>query len=317
MYSLLREHSCVFKHADPHAVSEYVNQYIGTHGIRLPEVGYPQANLSHRQFANLDLCRISYGGEVRVISPALETNYHLQLLLKGRCLWRGDKQDHYFSPGELLLINPDDPVDLTYSDDCEKFILKLPTTLLESICDEQCWHRPNQGIRFLERRYPLEALEGFGELLEMICQEAESNVPVRRVQEHYADILSCKLLTLTKTNITRNDHCSQAAKFERIATFIGDNLKLEISCEQLAQHANMSLRSVYTLFERHTGTTPKHYIRQKKLEQVRRCLADPSCHVRSITELAQGYGFLHLGRFSEFYRHQFGELPSDALRRRD
>jgi AraC-like DNA-binding protein len=28
------------------------------------------------------------------------------------------------------------------------------------------------------------------------------------------------------------------------------------------------------------------------------------------------YGFLHLGRFSDSYRKQFGELPSDTLKRR-
>jgi AraC-like DNA-binding protein len=78
----------------------------------------------------------------------------------------------------------------------------------------------------------------------------------------------------------------------------------------------MSLRSLYGLFERNAQTTPKHYIRQKKLERVHACLRDPSSHVRNVTELAMDFGFLHLGRFSENYRKQFGELPSDTLKRR-
>ncbi|WP_208536301.1 cupin domain-containing protein, partial [Pseudomonas aeruginosa] len=128
--SLLSERSRVFERADPYAVSGYVNRHVGTHCIRLPAAGRPQASLDHRTFASLDLCRISYGAAVRVTSPALESIFHLQILLRGHCLWRGGGQEHALAPGELLLINPDDPVDLTYSADCEKFIVKLPCALL-------------------------------------------------------------------------------------------------------------------------------------------------------------------------------------------
>lgn len=313
---LLSDRSRVFERADPYAVSGYVNQHVGSHCIRLPSAGHPQASLNHRKFANLDLCRISYGGAVRVTSPALETIYHLQILLSGHCLWRGHKQEHYLAPGELLLINPDDPVDLTYSDDCEKFILKMPTTLLESICEEQRWQRPTPGVRFLQNNYRLEELEGFVNLLAMVCQEAEASDALPRVQEHYAQIVASKMLSLMKTNVCRESLGCQEASFERILAYIEHNLKQDISSECLARQASMSLRSLYALFERHLGTTPKHYIRQKKLERIRACLADPTCNVRNVTELALDYGFLHLGRFSESYKGLFGELPSDTLKRR-
>ena len=74
---LLSETSCVFDRADPYAVSSYVNEHVGIHDIRMPKIGHPSASLNHRKFASLDLCRISYGGRVQVISSALETIYHL------------------------------------------------------------------------------------------------------------------------------------------------------------------------------------------------------------------------------------------------
>jgi AraC-like DNA-binding protein len=313
---LLSERSMVFAQADPHAVSGYVNQHVGSHCIRLPKVGSPEASLNHRKFSSLDLCHISYGGEVRVTSPALETIYHLQVLLRGHCLWRGHKQEHYFAPGELLLINPDDPVDLTYSDDCEKFILKVPTSLVESVCQEQRWQHPEQGVRFLENRYRLDQLDGFVNLLGMVCQEAETLDSMPRVQDHYAQIVANKMLGLMRTNVSRASLGSQTATFERIADYIERHLKQDICSEDLARQAQMSLRSLYGLFERNAHTTPKNYIRQKKLERVNACLRDPGSQVRNVTELAMDYGFLHLGRFSENYRNQFGELPSDTLKRR-
>ncbi len=178
--SLLSERSRVFERADPYAVSGYVNRHVGTHCIRLPASGRPQASLDHRTFASLDLCRISYGAAVRVTSPALESIFHLQILLRGHCLWRGGGQEHALAPGELLLINPDDPVDLTYSADCEKFIVKLPCALLEAICAEQRWSHPARGVRFLEHRYRLDQLEGFVGLLALVCREAESGERLAR-----------------------------------------------------------------------------------------------------------------------------------------
>jgi AraC-like DNA-binding protein len=313
---LLSERSRVFERADPYAVSSYVNQHVGCHDIRLPTAGRPEASLNHRKFASLDLCRISYGGSVRVISPELETIYHLQVLLRGHCLWRGRGEEHCFSPGELLLINPHDPVDLTYSDDCEKFIVKLPATLLDKTCRENQWLLPDEGIRF-KPWHDLTKLEGFIGLLQLVCSEAESVQTVPQVQEQYTRIIATKLLAMLSSNINLVLPIQGDTSFERILQFIEDNLKQEISVEQLAQLAHSSPRSLYKLFERHTGTTPMHYIRQKKLEQIRACLSDPTSRVRNVTEVALEFGILHLGRFSESYKSAFGELPSDTLRRRE
>lgn len=313
---LLSERSSVFHHADPYAVSDYVNQHVGHHCIGLAPTTHPLASLNHRKFAELDLCRISYGGSVRVTSPALETNYHLQVLLNGNCLWRGPQREHHLVPGELLLINPDDPVDLTYSQDCEKFILKVPARLLESICDEQRWQRPAGGVRFLRNHYRLEELDGFVNLLAMVCHEAEVGESLPRVQGHYSQIVASKLLTLMSCNVRRESLAAPSVSLERLLDYIERSLRLELSGQALAEQACMSLRSLYGLFDRHLGVTPGQYIRQRRLERVHACLEDASCPVRSLTELALDHGFLHLGRFSESYRQRFGELPSETLKRR-
>ena len=315
---LLSERSEVFKNADPHAVSGYVNQHVGSHCIHLPRKASAQAQLNHRKFASLDLCRISYGSSVRVVSDALEDIFHLQVLLRGDCLWRSPTGVHHLVPGELLLINPDDPVDLTYSHDCEKFILKVPTRLLELICQEQRWLYPREGIRFLQQRYALDQLQAFVPLLATICTEAEAEdgAALARVQEHYAHIVASKMLTLMRNNVRREHLACSSSTFERLLDYITCNLKHDISVQSLADQAQLSVRSLYALFEKHMCTTPQRFIREQKLSRIQACLADPSCNVRSVTELALDYGFVHLGRFAEQYRKQFTELPSDTLKRR-
>jgi len=313
---LLGQRSKVFNQADPHAVSLYVNQHVGSHCIELPRASRPQAHLSHRAFAELDLCRITYGAPVRVVSPALELCFHLQVLLHGHCLWRHARQEHALAPGELLMINPDDPVDLTYSADCEKFIVKVPVRLLASLCSQQRWGVPEGGVRFVQHRYRLDDVQGLVSLLGMVCQEAEEAEAQPLVQSHYTQIVASKLLCLLKTNVRREGAQASPLNFERVLAYIDRHLQQELDTDTLARLAQVSPRTLYGLFERNAHTSPIDYIRQRRLARVHACLNDPGCTVRSVSELAMDYGFMHLGRFSEQYRKQFGELPSQTLRQR-
>ncbi|SFQ47603.1 AraC-type DNA-binding protein [Geopseudomonas sagittaria] len=310
---MLSENSQIFSNADPYSVSDYVNQYIGTHEINLPRKRAAEASLSHRSFGSLDLCRISYGSNVSVTSSGLNTCYHLQVLLKGHCLWRGHGNEHYFAPGELLLINPDDPADLTYSNDCEKFIVKLPVTALERVCSDNHWNKPIEGIRF-SPRHSLQQLNGFSSLLNLVCDESERVHAPSRLREYFTGIIATKLLELLDNNIECEPFEESGSPFERVVQFIEENLKKNISLDQMAAVARMSPRSLYNLFEKRANTTPMNYIRRLKLERIHTYLSDPESKIRSITEVALDYGFLHLGRFAENYRNAFGELPSDTLR---
>ena len=314
MTVLLSERSQIFQRADAYAVSDYVNQHVGSHCIRLPPRGRPQASVSHRTFSSLDLCRISYGAPVQVTSEALQTIYHLQILLSGYCRSNARGVEQVFQPGEILLINPDDPVDLTYSADCEKFIVKLPVRLLENACLEQRWTLPQQGIRFATARHALSEMSGFLQLLGLICHEAE-NAAEPEVQGLYERIVANKLLALLVSNVLRVvPPVAQGGGFEAVRQFIEEHLTDDISVEQLMATAKVSERSLYTLFERQVGLSPRDYVRQRKLERVHARLQLATA--RSVTEVALDHGFAHLGRFSEAYRKRFGELPSQTWKRR-
>lgn len=307
MTVLLSERSRIFERADAYAVSDYVNQHVGSHCIRLPPKGRPQASISHRTFSSLDLCRISYGAPVQVTSVALETIYHLQLLLNGHCRSNARGEEQVLGPGEILLINPDDPVDLTYSADCEKFIVKLPVRLLENACLEQRWTLPSTGIRFAAARHALAEMDGFLQLLGLICHESE-NAAELHVQGLYERIVANKLLSLLTSNVLRVSQQSTASVgFEAVRQFIEEHLTEDIGIDQLLAIAKVSERSLYSLFERNVGLSPRDYVRQRKLERVHAHLQRGNA--RNVTEVALDHGFVHLGRFSEAYRKRFGELP--------
>lgn len=312
---LLSDRSKVFDKADPHMVSAYVNKHVGHHEISLSEPGN-YAMLSHRRLADLDLCHISYGSLTRVTSTSLRDKYHLQIMLRGACLQRETNEQRTLLAGDLVVINPHEPIDLTYSKDCEKFILKIPVALLDVVCNEQHWSSPREGLRFSSQVYKLEEIQGFAQLLSLVCREVEMEDNLWPIEGHYVQIIARKVLTCLATNLDFQSKDNHKPSLQRVMNHIEMNLKDEISAEALANLANMSLRGLYLLFDQQVGVTPRRYIVRRKLERIRAALLDPDYRVRNVTELAMDYGLTHLGRFSAEYKEQFAELPSQTLKRR-
>lgn len=314
--SFLNDKSQVFSRANPFEVSDYVNQHVGNHGLKISGNGQTLASLSHRKAGSLDLCRLSYGAQARIVSPGLPDIYHLQFILRGHCRYEQYRGTLDLSAGHILLMNPDEPIDLTYSADCEKFIVKIPATLFDDACIEHRWFKPNESIKFSQNPYKFEELESLLYLLNLLCQEAESNTATPQMLQHYNRVVTGKLMTMLKHNVSLETPTLQSISFERLVQYIEDNIKCDITAEDLAQRSHLSLRSLYLLFEKNAKTTPKNFIRQKKLEHIYSAFSNPAIQVANVTAVALDYGFTHLGRFSELYKARFGSLPSETLRAR-
>lgn len=311
----LNDSSRIFSGANPFEVSDFVNRHVGSHELRMSRHHDSSASLQHRKVGALNLCRLSYGTQARIVSEGLPDIYHVQFILRGHCryeLWRDSLS---LPAGHVLVINPDDPVDLTYSEDCEKFIVKIPTGMLNDACEEHRWFKPNERIKFNQVPYKFAELDSLIQLLTIVCQEAESGLATPQMLQHYNRVVSGKLMTLLKHNVCMETPAAHSVCFDRLVQYIDERIKDNLTAESLAAYSRMSLRSLYLLFERHARTTPKNYIRQKKLERVHSTLMDTTQNIHNVTAIALDYGFTHLGRFSELYKSTFGMLPSESLRR--
>lgn len=306
--------SRVFAAANPFEVSEYVRANVGSHSLRLSSASDASASLSHRRAGMLDLCRLTYGAQARILSEGLGDIYHAQFILQGHCSYRLANSTLDLPAGHVLVINPDDPLDLTYSDDCEKFILRIPSAMLDDTCAEHRWFKPHERIKFSHEPHRFEDIDSLLILLRLLCEEAESDMATPQMLQHYNRVVTTKLMMLLKHNVSMVTPSQHAPSFERLVNYIDRNIKLELTAEQLAQYAGLSLRSLYMLFEKNVRTTPKNFVRQKKLEKVHAILNDPCQPCPNVTAVALEYGFTHLGRFSELYKSAYGVLPSQSMR---
>ncbi|MCP4863120.1 MAG: AraC family transcriptional regulator [Alteromonas sp.] len=307
----------IFQHECPHLVSDYVNEHIGNHSITLQGQKTGRASLWHRALdPAISLSKITYGSRVRVRSPELQDIYHLQVVLNGQCRWQLADSERVLGPGELMMLNPQENVDLTYSEECEKIIIKIPRTIITNTAISHGASIPRDGVKFARHVLHINQFKALSQLLELLCLEAESEVVDVNMHTPYQILLANKLLSMFNSNVDIHGSYDMNVRcFEIIDSYIQDNIKKDVSVEELASVSRVSKRTLYNLFAKYRSITPMSYIKQKKLSEVRRLLQTKEGAIRNVTEVAMDYGFIHLGRFSGDYKKTFGELPSETLRK--
>lgn len=77
----------------------------------------------------------------------------------------------------------------------------------------------------------------------------------------------------------------------------------------------VSERTLRKAFHKIYGLPPYRHLRFLRLSQARGALLAADGQVVTVTEIATGFGFVELGRFSVEYRKVFGESPSKTLQR--
>jgi AraC-like DNA-binding protein len=83
----------------------------------------------------------------------------------------------------------------------------------------------------------------------------------------------------------------------------------------LCASANVSERTLRTVFREYFGMGPMHYLKLRRFQQVRRALCTDSHGASSVKAIALTHGFWELGRFAVEYRRLFGESPAETLRK--
>lgn len=83
----------------------------------------------------------------------------------------------------------------------------------------------------------------------------------------------------------------------------------------LAQGLGVTSRTLLRAFQESFGVSPKRYLLLQELHVVRRELRKAAHEEAKVTDVLTRHGIWEMGRFAARYRRQFGELPSETLRR--
>lgn len=83
----------------------------------------------------------------------------------------------------------------------------------------------------------------------------------------------------------------------------------------LAATVGVTSRTLLRAFREAYGISPKRYLMLRELHAVRRQLVAGCCEGLTVADVLTRHGIWEFGRFACRYRLQFGELPSETLRR--
>lgn len=100
----------------------------------------------------------------------------------------------------------------------------------------------------------------------------------------------------------------------RAEQFIEANCEQPITIEALAAATNVSARSLFSSFKAARGYSPMEFVKRVRLGRAWQKLSRPD-NETSVSAVAFECGFNNLGHFASDYRGNFGECPSETLRR--
>tara|TARA_R110001592_G_scaffold346759_2_gene639523 strand:+ start:375 stop:1412 length:1038 start_codon:yes stop_codon:yes gene_type:complete len=99
-----------------------------------------------------------------------------------------------------------------------------------------------------------------------------------------------------------------------ITTYIKETNSYPLTITELCQITNVSRRALQYCFEKGFGMSPIQYIRDCRLNEIRRLLLNTDNDI-SIADLALDFGFFHIATFNAQYKDLFGETPTQTIKR--
>lgn len=135
-------------------------------------------------------------------------------------------------------------------------------------------------------------------------REVEFEIPARLL----------KALASSRAEAPRAPSRVRDLGLKRARSFIEENANEPVAVRDVCHAAGVSWRTLDYAFREEFGVTPKAYLTSIRLHGVRREIrrADPPL---AISDVANRWGFWHMGQFAADYRRLFGERPSETLAR--
>lgn len=267
--------------------------------------------------------KISYGENVLINTSNLRA-YSISLPIQGKQTLAINGTNYLSNCDKGLILSNADLQDLAIDKNCNKYQVVIPESsmqmvlggLLHESVDKPVVFNPEMNLK-IDKSVSMwwQNIDNFL----LLRSQYKSVQGLQLWSEDYENFLIKALLFSQENNYSTllRSLCEQQEPeyLRKVRDYIQQYAHEEIRAEDLQRLAGVSKSKLYDEFQHHYGTSPLSFLRRYRLQQIYKTLNTSTNKNVSISKLAFDWGFNHLGRFSQEYREEFGENPSETRNR--
>jgi AraC-like DNA-binding protein len=278
------------------------------------------------QAANLGAVTVGlmrYRQTLRITADDLVTSYHVNLPLTGRIVSTHRNVTATADRGRATLYRPVgtstfDPL----ASECRLLSVKIDRAALENKLEEVLGHEITGPVAVAPS---MDVSTGPGrrwaQLAGLLVTDAADSGTLTGnpiVADRLVESLISGLLVAVdhphREEMTRPELSWRPQPLKRAIDAMQADPAHPISVVELARQADVTVRALQAIFQRHTGLTPMAYLRDLRLARAHEELRRARPGGTTVALVANRWGFSHLGRFAAAYRDRYGVSPSATLR---
>lgn len=316
----------LFHTTDVDEARERVAQVFCPH-VLLPTGQQKRLDARHhsvRLHQHVSLNYVQYGPSVTIEPGYLENFYLLQIPLSGGAWVRCGAEQISSDPTLATLPSPTEKLAMRWGDDSPHLIVQ---------CSRQAVHRHWQELSQSDmagrplvfdpavalQRPDVQPLLGYLRYLYQCMDDAKGLAHPLLAAQAEQHLISTLLLTQRHSLSAqmpdgRIQHAWMPRSVRRACDFMAHHADQPLSLGAVCAHVGVSARTLQAAFRQHIGCTPLQYLRDLRLDRVRRRLVAGGQDDLSVAQVAMDHGFMHMGHFAGHYLRRFGEKPHQTLR---
>ena len=288
--------------------------------VRSGERGF-EARHNQIRLGQVSLNVLSYGAEVEIDPGERGDFYLIQLPLQGYARVRCDGQEAWVGPEALSVLHPRAQTCMLWSGDCSMIMLQVPSAVLRGRLPQRQRSSGVPQFSFTQSRHdPAVAAwwQAVGDMTRNLHCHGEQWLrhPAAYAAMEGFLLTGLDLLRPGRGNTPEAPASSSGRHLQRALDYIHAHAHESLRLTDIAAAACVSPRTLETAFRRRFEQSPLVYARGVRLERARAALRAAAAEGRpaSVTDVALQHGFIHMGRFSAYYKQRFGCTPSATLR---